>query len=207
MLNTYTAGCRHIGLDSLRFLQHVGVILCITNEITQDTVFQVLFRRGRPSYHEHQPTGLNLLVYLLQDDVFHDHINDPSNKGLRAIHYAVIHVCTEAAELLLQRGVMVNLETAATDSVARKDKSAARWTTLDFAVSSYIHGAPQGVKFGGSTEIRAWKERLERLVRLLVANGSTNGSNAPGLYEIYAKKIVDPSKWKMLMFKTPVSLI
>ncbi len=196
ILNTYVSGRRHMGLDSFRFLQTIRGLPFITNENTQENAFQVFFRRGRPSYHEHRSTDLALLKYFLQDDVLHDHINNISNKGFGAIHYAAIHVYTEAAELLLERGANVNLETAANDLIARQSQSAVGWTALDYAVNSYIHGAPQDIKFGGSSEIRAWKKRLERLVRLLVDNGGTNGSKAPDLYGIHVQKIVDPSKMR-----------
>ena len=192
VLHTFMAGRRHISLSSFVFLHEVGGLSFITNEAKQETAFQVFFRKGRPSYHVHRLADLDLLRYFLRDNVFRSHVDDVSTKGLGAIHYATVHTYTEAVELLLEGGASVNLNTAATDVNTQERRSAVGWTALDFAINSYIHGAPKDIKMGGSTEIRAWKLRLESLIRLLVDHGGENSGSAPWAYSMHVKKILDP---------------
>ena len=204
VLHTFTAGRRHIGLQSFKFLHEVGGLCFVTNEITNETAFQVFLKNGRPSYYLHRSAECDLLRYFLRNEIFLAHIDQLSGTGLGAIHYAAIHVYTEAAEILIECGANVNLETGPATSAKAKAKeterrsSRGRWTALDFAVNSYIHGAPADIKIGGATELREWKLRLDGLIRLLADRGGKNGSEAPASYSIHVQKILNPSKMKSI---------
>lgn len=193
ILHTYTSGRKHITLDSFRYLNSIGGLPFYT-DVDGETVFRVFFRKGRPSYHEHRARDLALLQYFLQDGIFRDKIDDIDDTGRTGLHYAAIYVYPEAAEMLLERGANANLETIETPKLAAANrKTTPGRTALDFLVNSYIHGAPKDIKVGGSSEIRGWKKRLEKTVKLLHDNGGSNGSKAPGMYGLHVKKIVDPS--------------
>ena len=196
ILHTYTSGRKHITLDSFRYLKSIGGLPFYT-DVDGETAFRVFFRKGRPSYHEHRARDLSLLQYFLQDDNFRDRIDDIHDTGRTGFHYAAIYVYPEAAEMLLERGANTNLETIETPKVAAADrKLTSGRTALDLLVNSHIHGAPKDIKFGGSSEIRGWKQRLVKMIKLLHDNGGRNGSNAPGMYGLHVSKIVDPSQMR-----------
>ena len=196
LLHTYTSGRKHIRLESFRYLNSVGGLPFYTDE-SGETAFRVFFRKGRPSYHEHRARDLALLHYFLQDEIFRDRIDDLDDTGRTALHYAAIYVYLEAAEMLLDHGANPNLETIETSgSVVSNGKLTSGRTALDFLVNSNIHGAPKDIKFGGSSEIRGWKQRLEKFIKLLHENGGCNGSKAPGMYGLHVQKIVDPSRMR-----------
>lgn len=191
ILHTYTSGRKHINLDSFRYLSSIGGLPFYT-DVDGETAFRVFFRKGRPSYHEHRAKDLALLQYFLQDDIFRSRIDDIDDTGRTGLHYAAIYVYPEAAEMLLEHGANANLEMIETPKLAAANITFGR-TALDLLVNSHIHGAPKDIKFGGSSEIRGWKQRLAKAVKLLHDNGGRNGSNAPAMYGLHVQKIVDPS--------------
>ena len=205
ILHTYTSGRKHITLDSFRYLKSVGGLPFYT-DVDGETAFRVFFRKGRPSYHEHRARDLALLQYFLQDGIFRNRIDDIDDTGRTGLHYAAMYVYAEAAEMLLERGANANLEIIETPKFAAANRKLAAvnrkltpgLTALDLLVKSYIHGAPEDIKVGGSSEIRGWKQRLTKTIKLLHDNGGSNGSNAPGLYGFHVKKIVDPSHMRRI---------
>ena len=197
VLHTYESGRRHVQLKSFQLLHQLGGLLFMTGTMgtrQDETAFRALLRKGRPTYQLHVDSDLRLLRFFLRDDTFRHKIDFFDWTGRTALHYAAGSVYLEAVRILLEQGAAINSESKPIEAFANVSATEGGWSAFDFALRGKLDGAPDRIKAGGSSEIRAWQDRLARLLHLLIDRGGQPGSRAPLEHHEHLWKLRDPRK-------------
>ncbi|KAF2733374.1 hypothetical protein EJ04DRAFT_524553 [Polyplosphaeria fusca] len=125
---------------------------------------------------QHQPSSLPREARLDRDmlevlfDLFREQLNSPDAHGRCPIHLATLNGNRDAIDLLLERDVDVNVESAG--PIIPKGT-----TAFSIAAGRLASNPPEDVAKGGRIEIRRWRERMNDIMKLLLSKGATYGSN------------------------------
>ena len=197
VLHTYESGRRHVQLESFQLLHHLGGLTFMTGTMgtrQEETVFRALLRKGRPIYQPHVESDLRLLKFFLRNDTFRPMIDFFDWTGRTALHYAAGAVYPEAVRVLLDEGAAINAESKPVEAFEDVGATKGGLSAFDYALRGKLDGAPDRIKAGGSSEIRAWQDRLASLLHLLIDRGGQPGSRAPLEHHEHLWKLRDPRK-------------
>ena len=199
VLHTYESGRRHVQLESFQLLHQLGGLTFMTGTMgtrQEETAFRALLRKGRPTYQLHVDSDLRLLKFFLRDDTFRHKVDFFDWTGRTALHYAAGSVYLEAVRILLEEGASINAESKPVEAFEDVSATEGGRSAFDFAIRCKLDGAPDRIKAGGSSEIRAWQDRLATLLLLLIDRGGQPGSRAPLEHHEHLWKLRDPRKLK-----------
>lgn len=125
----------------------------------------------------HLPSSLPKEARLDRDmlellfDLFPGMLNTPDSRGCCPIHLATMNGNRAAIDLLLHRGVDVNVESTG-DMIPKGT------TAFSIAAQRLASSPPDDVAKGGRVEIRRWRERMNDIVELLLSKGATQGKTS-----------------------------